>query len=185
MFSKEFFLSAALVAAFLSPVVPAVRGAVQASASAPPQTLPPPDPAQQEAAIKTLPPGEGREELIRICAGCHLLTIVSTQRKSESAWTDTVIEMRNRGANGSDEDLEKIVEYLTKSFGPGSAAAKVNVNTAAAADLVTSLSVTQEQAQAIVDYRDKNGKFKDIDGLKQVKGVDADKIEAAKDRIEF
>jgi hypothetical protein len=108
-------------------VIPAVSGAVtqdQSTGNASQQPLPPPDPTQQEAAKKTLPPGEGREELIRICAGCHLLTVISTQRKTESAWTDTVIEMRNRGANGSDEEMEKIVGYLAKSFAPGSEPAK-------------------------------------------------------------
>lgn len=184
---KDLSLSVAVVAALLSPIVPAVSGAIQQpSATATQQPLPPPDPTQQEEAKKSLPDGAGREELIRVCSGCHLLTVVSSQHKDENAWTDTVIEMRNRGANGSDEDMEKIVEYLAKNFGPNSGApAKVNVNSASATDLATGLAVSQEQAQAIVDFRAKNGKFKDLDGLKKVPGVDADKIDAAKDRIEF
>lgn len=185
---KEFSFGAAIVAALLSPVIPAVAGAVQQdqpAGSAAQQPLPPPDPAQQDSAKKAFPPGDGRDEVIRICAGCHLLSVVSSQRKDENGWTDTVVEMRNRGANGSDDDMAKIVEYLAQNFGPNSAAAKVNVNTASAGDVASGLGVTQDQAQAIVDYRDKNGKFKDLDGLKKVPGVDAAKIDAAKDRIEF
>jgi competence ComEA-like helix-hairpin-helix protein len=188
VFVKELSISAAVLAAIIFPVIPAVSGAViqdQSGSNATQQPPAPPDPAQQETAKKTLPPGEGRDELIRICAGCHLLTVVSSQRKTESAWTDTVIEMRNRGANGSDEDMEKIVNYLAKNFGPDSAPAKVNVNTALASDIATGLSLSQEQAAEIVEYRNKNGKFSDIAGVKKVPGVDGDKIEAAKDRIEF
>lgn len=183
---KELVLPIALVATFLSPIVPAVSGAVQEnSGSAPQQPLPPPDPAQQEAAKKALPPGDGREEVIRVCSGCHLLTVVTTQRKDENAWTDTVIEMRNRGANGSDDDMEKIVEYLAKNFGPNSTAAKINVNTASVTEIAAGLSLPQDQAQKIATFREKNGKFSDLGELKKVPGVDADKIDAAKDRIEF
>jgi DNA uptake protein ComE-like DNA-binding protein len=88
--------------------------------------------------------------------------------------------MRNRGANGSDEDLEKIVGYLTKSFGPSDAPAKVNVNTSSAEEIGAKLRLMQEQAQAIVSYRDT-----DIDGVKKAPGVDADKIDAVKDSIEY
>jgi competence protein ComEA len=147
------------------------------------------DPAQQgtesHAAKTDLPPGEGKDLLVKQCTGCHQLTMVTTQHKSESGWTDTVIEMRNRGANGSDEDMEKIVRYLTANFGSQGAPAKVNVNSAQASDMVSGLSLSQVEADAVVTYRNKNGKFKDIAGLKQVPGVDAAKIDAMKDKIDF
>jgi len=111
--------------------------------------------------------------------------VITAQHKSESAWTDTIIEMRNRGANGSDEDMEQIIHYLATNYGPPSAATKVNVNTAVAADLVAGLALSPAQADAVVAYRAKNGKFADLAGLKQVAGVDAAKIDAVKDRIEF
>jgi competence protein ComEA len=132
-----------------------------------------------------LPPGEGKDLLVKTCAGCHLLTVVTSERKTESAWADTVAEMRSRGANGSDEDMDKIIQYLATNFGPKAATDKVNVNSASAADMVTGLSLSQAEAEAIVSYRTKNGKFKDIAGLKQVPGVEAAKIDAAKDRIDF
>ena len=195
MVFKAWFFSAAIVAAVLSPIVPAVAGSTQQDqdqSSNPPaqaqQAPAPPDAAAQQQAIKSLPPGPGRDQVVRVCTGCHLLNVVTTQRKNESDWTDTVVEMRNRGANASDDDMEKIVEYLAKNFGPNSpppAAPKVNVNTASADAIAAALSIPQSQAQAIVDYRAKNGNFKDIDALKQVPGIEADKIDAAKDRIEF
>jgi hypothetical protein len=181
---KHWYITAALLTTIFFPVVPAIAGAIAQNQNSQPP-LPPPDPAQQEAAKKTLPPGDGRDEVIKICSGCHLLTVVSAQRKSESAWTDTVIDMRTRGANGSDEDLEKIVNYLVKNFGQPSEPAKENLTLAEAMGLATALSVTPAQAQAIIDNRGRNGKFNDVDSLMGSRGVDADKMDAAKDHLEF
>jgi len=178
--------------AILWRVVPVVAGSLQQDqpTSGPQQDaskvdLPPPDPAQQDAVIKQLPAGPGKDTLVRVCAGCHLLTVVTVQRKSESGWTDTAIEMRSRGAIASDEDLEAVVEYLAKNFGPQSPPARVNINTASGVEIAGALSMTQDEANAIVDYRTKNGKFKDADGVKQVPGIEAAKIDAAKDRLDF
>lgn len=161
------------------PIIPALAG------QTPPQ-------GKGSSPAPNLPPGEGKDQLVATCQGCHALTVVTNQRKSESGWTDTVIEMRSRGANGSDDDMEKIVRYLTTNFGPDSApaagsgaSAKVNVNSAATSDMVSGFSLSQSDADAIVAYREKNGKFKDLAGLKQVPGVDAAKIDAAKDKIDF
>jgi competence protein ComEA len=156
----------------LSPLIPALARPIQDGKGT--------DTTKQE-----LPPGEGKDLLVKNCTGCHQLATVTAQHKSESGWADTVIEMRNRGANGSDEDMEKIIHYLTANFGPQTASARVNVNSASASDMVSGLSLTQAEADAVVSYRGKNGKFKDIAGLKQVPGVEAAKIDAVKDRIDF
>jgi competence protein ComEA len=93
--------------------------------------------------------------------------------------------MRARGANASDEDLVDVVEYLAKNFGPQTPPARVNINTASAYEIAGALSVTQDEANAIVNYRTKNGNFKDLASLKQVPRVEAAKIDAAKDRLDF
>lgn len=61
----------------------------------------------------------------------------------------------------------------------------MNVNTAPAIEMESRLSLRRSQAAAIIAYRSKNGKFKTIDDLKKVPGVDTEKIEAKKDRIVF
>jgi len=55
----------------------------------------------------------------------------------------------------------------------------------AAIEMESRLSLKRSQAAAIIAYRTKNGKFKSIEDLKKVPGVDAAKIEAKKDRIVF
>lgn len=168
--------------------VPVLAGGLlqdQGSNGAANVVLPPPDPSQQDAIVKQLPPGPGKDVLVKTCAGCHLLSVVTVQRKTEDQWTDTVIEMRSRGANASDDDLVALVEYLGKNFGPDSAPPHVNINTATAIEIAGALSIAQDEANAIVDYRTKNGNFKDVAGVKKVPGVEGAKIDAAKDRIDF
>ena len=46
----------------------------------------------------------------------------------------------------------------------------VNINTATTADLDGVKGIGPSKAQAIVDYRTKNGPFKSLDDLKNVKG---------------
>jgi mono/diheme cytochrome c family protein len=74
-----------------------------------------PNPAPEQSA---LPPGAGRETTIRICSGCHALTMITSSRKSADDWAGTVDQMRSRGANGTDEEFDQIVGYLATNFGP-------------------------------------------------------------------
>ena len=49
----------------------------------------------------------------------------------------------------------------------------------------TALGLTAKESELIVAYRTKNGNFKDVDSLLKVEGVDGDKIQSAKDKIDF
>lgn len=53
--------------------------------------------------------------------------------------------------------------------------AKVNINTADAKELATLPGIGQVKAEAIVKYRKDNGKFKNVNDLKGVKGI-GDKV---------
>jgi competence protein ComEA len=59
------------------------------------------------------------------------------------------------------------------------------VNTCRAIDLESGLTLRRSQANAIIEYRAKNGPFKSIEDLKKVPGIEAAKIEAKKDRLTF
>jgi competence protein ComEA len=181
------FVFAILLASILWRAIPAVEVATAQTAQTPAATvvLPPPDQTQQDAIVKQLPPGPGKDILVNTCSGCHLLSVVTVQRKTEDQWTDSVIEMRGRGAQASDDDLVTLVAYLAKNFGPESAPARVNINNASAIEIAGALGISQEQANAIVDYRAKHGKFKDAEAVKQVPAVDAAKIDAAKAQLDF
>lgn len=55
--------------------------------------------------------------------------------------------------------------------------AKVNINTADAVQLATLPGIGSVKAEAIVKYRKDNGKFKNINELKDVKGIGDKMIE--------
>lgn len=55
-------------------------------------------------------------------------------------------------------------------FGINMAFAAVNLNTATATDLDGIKGIGPSKAKAIIDYRSKNGPFKSVEDLKNVKG---------------
>lgn len=63
---------------------------------------------------------------------------------------------------------------------------KVNINRATAQELSVKLeSVGMKKAQAIIAYRDKNGQFKHVDEIKNVKGIGNKIFELNRDRIKL
>jgi competence protein ComEA len=87
--------------------------------------------------------------------------------------------MRSRGATGTDEEFQAIVEYLAKYLG------KINVNKATAKEIESTLEITANQAEAIVQYRHDHGDFKDWDDLTKVSGIDFKKLADKKDRLMY
>jgi competence protein ComEA len=133
-----------------------------------------------------LPPGEGRETLMRVCTACHDIDAVPRLHYSREGWANLVSSMKDMGADATDAELAQIVNYLAKNFGKvQEAAKKTNVNNATAKEIEAALGFTTKESELIVAYRTKNGNFKDVDSLLKVEGVDAAKIQSAKDKIEF
>ena len=63
-----------------------------------------------------LPPGDGRDLVMRVCSKCHTPDIVAGQFLDAQDWKDLVNQMANNGAQGSDADFAQITDYLAKSF---------------------------------------------------------------------
>jgi competence protein ComEA len=130
------------------------------------------------------PDGPGKDAVLKVCGQCHPADILLGVGKSREGWAATVDDMVAKGANGTDEELQEIVAYLSKNFGKP-AAGKVNVNTATRKDLQEKLDFSVKEAQAIVDYREEHGSFKSLADLKKVPDLDVAKLEARKDKIAF
>jgi len=131
-----------------------------------------------------LPEGPGRAETERLCQNCHDLARAVSRRQDRDGWQATLDKMVAFGTRGTDQEFALILDYLSKHF-PAEELPPINVNKATAIELESRLSLRRSQAAALISYRTKNGKFRSIEDLKKVPGVDAEKIEAKKDRIVF
>jgi competence ComEA-like helix-hairpin-helix protein len=133
------------------------------------------------AAGSDLPEGKGKDAVENNCTDCHSLERIKAQRLDEEGWNGIMREMMETGAYINPEDIQVIVQYLTKNFGPDK---KLNVNKAGSLEIASVLRLTSSEAEAIVQYRARNGKFKNLSELEKVDGL-AEKIEAKKALIEF
>ncbi len=60
----------------------------------------------------------GKGFLETVCQSCHSLDSVDIARYSEERWRAIVVDMKGRGAAVADENVEALVEYLTRTRGP-------------------------------------------------------------------
>jgi len=60
---------------------------------------------------------EGEALLSRACSMCHQLDRVNNARNSADAWRVVTLDMRERGARITDDELEKLVEWLGRTKG--------------------------------------------------------------------
>lgn len=154
-----------------------------------------------------LPPGSGKPIVQRACGTCHSLHVVTAERGSATHWTQVVNQMVGRGAALSDPEIDTIIKYLSSHFGPvvpettsvtrsassgrstpsasGSTTGRVNMNKASAEELQSSLGLNQKEAEAVVEYRKKNGQFKTWQDVAEVPEVSPNQIEALQDRLAF
>jgi len=115
----------------------------------------------------------------RLCSTCHESERGTASRRTRDQWLQTVNQMVARGAQGTDEELMAVVEYLTREHG------RVNVNLASAADIAIVLGLTPAEGAAIVEHRRQRGTFEDAAAVERVTGVDARKLAARRDAMVF
>jgi len=127
--------------------------------------------------LQDLPDGPGQKEVLQLCRDCHDLTTITMDNRTRDGWKKTVVKMTERGAEGTDEQFDAIINYLTKNFG------RTNVNKAAADEIVAGIDFSPAEATAIIQYREKNGPFKTWQDLTKVEGLDAARVTARKNHI--
>ena len=85
-----------------------------------------------------LPDGPGKETTEKICGACHGAEIVMSHRESREGWSGIVEDMIQRGAKGTDEEFDTVVEYLATHFSKDSAAPKASATAPAEHPISTS-----------------------------------------------
>jgi len=66
----------------------------------------------------TLPDGPGKPIVQRMCTGCHKLKVVTSKHATKEQWATIVQQMVSRGAEGTDEEIDTVIDYLAKNFPP-------------------------------------------------------------------
>ena len=126
-----------------------------------------------------LPDRPGNTTVKKICGQCHEITTVISSRRTKIGWEQMVEDMISRGAEGTDDEMSAVVEFLSTWFG------KINVNTASAGELQKTLGISEKDAQAILSYRAQNGKYKNFDELMKTPGVNPETLREKRSTVTF
>ena len=114
-----------------------------------------------------------------MCTSCHGTDVITDAPRTVPSWVDTVLSMKDFGAQGSDEDWKAVTDYIVVNL------AHLEVNKSTAAELAQVLRVSEKVAEGVVAYREKQGGFKAIADLKQAPGLDAATIDTLASRLIF
>jgi len=129
---------------------------------------------------QSLPEGPGKELVEVICTACHDANRIIAKQDTKAGWQSKVLEMLQECPDVAQDERDKIVNYLAKSFPK-----HVNVNTASANEIEAALELSSKDAEAIIQYREKNGKFRTADDVKNVPSIDITKVEQIRTRLDF
>jgi cytochrome c5 len=64
-----------------------------------------------------LPDGEGKAVVQRMCVSCHEVSSFTHVKRTYDGWSEVVDNMVSLGAQGSDDDIYMVIDYLYKHFG--------------------------------------------------------------------
>ena len=116
---------------------------------------------------------------VKICAACHGMEMVTDTPRDYDAWHDTVQKMIDRGARGTPDEFDLVMDFLFQNVTP------IDVNHADRDTLMAILHTSQPVADAIIARRATHP-FKDLAELEgAVPGLDKAVLEGKKRMIFF
>lgn len=139
-------------------------------------------PGRMLAAQNVLPDAPGRDVTVKVCASCHAAETVASVRHTPEGWRDVIAKMVAAGAEGTEQELESVFQYLSTQF-PVEEQKALNLNTATAIELESVAGLLRKEAAALIAHREKSGPCKKLEDLKKIAGLDYKKIEARKERL--
>ena len=63
-----------------------------------------------------LPDGKGKDVVMRLCSGCHAVTVFAKERHTPEKWASIVDSMVAKGMEASDDELATINSYLSTNL---------------------------------------------------------------------
>jgi len=169
--SVRWLMTGALVALWLASAV--VTSARQAPAQAP-------APVMLVPSGEGMPDGPGKDVTVRSCGTCHEARRAASARLTRAGWAAVIDSMVGRGAIIAPDQVPVVLDYLSTHF-LGEAAQPLNINTAPQIDFESAGGLLRREAAAVVRYREQYGRFKSVDDLKKVPGLDFRKIDRRRD----
>jgi len=116
---------------------------------------------------------------VKVCAACHGMQMVTDTPRDYDAWHDTVQKMIDRGARGTQEEFDLVMDFLFQNVTP------IDVNHADRESLMAILHAPEGAADAIMARR-ATRPFKDLAELESaVPGLDKAVLDAKKRMIFF
>src|SRR5688572_18973511 len=73
-------------------------------------------PGAMRAAQEVLPDAPGKDITVKVCASCHAVETVASVRHTREGWRDVIAKMVAAGAEGTEQDLETVFQYLSTHF---------------------------------------------------------------------
>ena len=116
---------------------------------------------------------------VKVCSSCHGMQIVTDTPRDWDAWHDTVQKMIDRGARGTPDEFDLVMDFLFQNVTP------IDVNHADQESLMAILHTSQQTAETIMTRRASHP-FKDMADLENAApGLDKSVLEAKKRMIFF
>ena len=128
--------------------------------------------------ISAADPDPNLEAVQTVCGRCHTTAVFLDKPRAWDRWNDVFADMTQRGASGTDEQLERVTTYFLQNL------TFVNVNTSPAEEIAGVLGVGDDVAGAIIASRQRQP-FANLAELRAVPGVDPATLESRKSRILF
>ncbi len=67
-----------------------------------------------------LPDGEGKKVVEKLCLDCHGPENFTSKKRTKDEWEAVISDMIEKGAQGTEQELDQVVAYLTRHFGKDS-----------------------------------------------------------------
>jgi hypothetical protein len=72
--------------------------------------------SQKPKSDDPLPDGKGKDLVMRVCSGCHAVTVFAKERHTPEKWASIVDSMVAKGMEASDDELATINVYLSTNL---------------------------------------------------------------------
>ena len=167
----RWLMTGGLVVLWLVSVSAVATSARQAQAPAPVMLVP---------SGEGMPDGPGKDVTVQSCGTCHEARRAASARLTRAGWAAVIDSMIGRGARIPEGAVPVVLDYLSTHF-LGEAAQPLNINTAPQIDFESAGGLLRREAAAVVRYRERYGRFKTIDDLRKVPGLDFRKIDRRRD----